>query len=150
MKTSVTQKYIIDTVTTYFKNKNYSFVLLFGSYNSNSFSEHSDVDIGIYFPEKISYMTLGYDIAQLESLLEKKVDIVVLNELYKKDSLFAFKILENHSPLVLHDTKAYIDFKRKSQLYYLDRKNLVEMNSINLNDRIENNRIGERNFVRAD
>ncbi len=149
MKASETQKHIIVTVTTYFKNKNYSFVLLFGSYNSNSFSEHSDVDIGIYFPEKISYMDLGYDIAQLESLLEKKVEIVVLNELYKKDSLFAFKILENHSPLVLHDTNAYIDFKRRSQLYYLDRKNLVEMNSINLNDRIENNRIGERNFVRA-
>ena len=68
-------------------------------------------------------MDLGYDIAQLESLLEKKVDIVVLNDLYKKDSLFAFKILENHSPLVLHDTKAYIYFKRRSQLYYLDRKN---------------------------
>lgn len=150
MKTQLIQKQMFDILADYFKNKNYSFVVLFGSYNSGSFSELSDIDIGIYFTGKVNYMDMGYDAVQLESALEKKVDIVVLNDLYKKDALFAFKILENHSPLVVHQQKVYIDFKKKSQLYYLDREKLLEMNTKNLQGRIEKNRIGERNFARAD
>jgi hypothetical protein len=92
-------------------------------------------------------MALGYDTAELESLLGKKVDVVALNDIYKKDSLFAFNILENHTVMLLNDEKKYIDFKTSAQLYYLDRKELIEMNHKALKKRIETNTIGERNFA---
>ncbi len=147
MKTKEAYHFMRDTVQTYFQHKKYSFVLLFGSYNSNTFSEHSDIDIGIYFPDKINYMDLGYDVAQLEAMLHKRVDIIALNGIYKKDSLFAFNILGNHSTLLVNYKKTYIDFKTSSQLYYLDRKELIEMNHLALQNRIKNHTIGERNFV---
>jgi len=138
---------IIDIIQAYFKTKHYAFVLLFGSYANHTFSEQSDIDLGIYFNGKIDYMALGYDTAELESLLGKKVDVVALNDIYKKDSLFAFNILENHTVILLNDEKKYIDFKTSAQLYYLDRKELIEMNRKALKKRIETNTIGERNFA---
>ncbi len=137
----------IDIIQAYFKTKHYAFVLLFGSYANHTFSKQSDIDLGIYFNGKIDYMTLGYDTAELESLLGKKVDVVALNDIYKKDSLFAFNILENHTVILMHDEKKYIDFKTSAQLYYLDRKELIEMNHKALRKRIETNTIGERNFA---
>jgi predicted nucleotidyltransferase len=139
--------HIIDIIQAYFKTKHYAFVLLFGSYANHTFSEQSDIDLGIYFNGKIDYMALGYDTAELESLLGKKVDVVALNDIYKKDSLFAFNILENHTVMLLNDEKKYINFKTSTQLYYLDRKELIEMNRKALKKRIETNTIGERNFA---
>ena len=140
---------IIDILKSYFSDKEYGFVLLFGSYADGSYGEHSDVDIGVFFKEKVDYKTLGFDVAMLESKLEKKVDLIVLNALYKKNPLFAFEILQKHEPLMINDSKAYIDFKTSTQLYYLDHAPLLEQNRASLLYRIEKDKIGERNFDRT-
>jgi len=131
----------------FFADKTYPFVLLFGSYSDATFNEMSDVDIGIFYANDVDYKDLGYTIAMLETEIDKKVDMIALNDIYKKDPLFAFKILQNHTPLLMNDEKAYIAFKTASQLYYLDHKPLIAMNERMFAQRIENNQIGERNFV---
>ena len=131
----------------FFADKTYPFVLLFGSYSDDSFGDMSDVDIGIFYAGDVDYRDLGYSVAMLESQIGKKVDVIVLNDIYKKDPFFAFQIVENHTPLLIHDEEAYIAFKTTSLLYYLDHKPLIEMNEKAFIERIENDRIGERNFV---
>jgi predicted nucleotidyltransferase len=133
----------------FFKNSdNYSFVLLFGSYCNNNATENSDIDIGVYFKGSVDYMTLGYESAKLESLIDKKIDMIVLNNIYKKDPLFGFNVLSNHKVIVVNDEKSFISFKRQAQLYYLDHKPLIEMNKKALLNRIESGNIGDRDFVR--
>jgi predicted nucleotidyltransferase len=138
---------VIDKLREFFKDSRYEFVLLFGSYSSNTQNELSDIDIGIFFKDKIDYMDLGYQSAKLESILQKKIDMIVLNDLYRKDPLFAFEILNNHKPILLNNEKSYIDFKTFSQLFYLDHKPLIELNQKTLLNRIKNGKTGERNFV---
>jgi len=138
---------VTDKLREFFKDSRYEFVLLFGSYSSNTQNELSDVDIGIFFKDKIDYMDLGYQSAKLESKLQKKIDMIVLNDLFRKDPLFAFEILKNHKLIVLNNEKSYIDFKTFSQLFYLDHKPLIELNQKTLLNRIKSGKTGERNFV---
>jgi len=72
---------------------------------------------------------------------------VALNDLYKKDPLFAFEVLASHVPVVVEDKKLYDDFKREAQLYYLDHLPLIEQNRKALRKRIESGRVGERNYA---
>ncbi len=83
----------------------------------------------------------------LESKIGKKIDMIILNDIYKKDPLFAFEILDNHTLLLINDEDSYITFKTSSQLYFLDHKPLIETNEKALLNRIKNDKIGERNFV---
>jgi predicted nucleotidyltransferase len=138
----------LDLLKDFFKDRdNYAFILLFGSQSSDSASENSDVDIGLFFKDSVDYMALGYESAKLESLLNKKIDMIVLNDIYKKDPLLSFEILSSHNVLLLNDEDSFISFKRSSQLSYLDHKPLIKMNQKALLDRIEANMIGERSFV---
>jgi len=125
-----------------FEDTSYPFVLLFGSYSEDSESAMSDVDVGIFYKNEIGYQT-----AMLEDLLGKKVDLIALNDVYKKDPLFGFQILENHTSVLINDEDAYVSFKTSCQLYYLDHKPLIEMQERAFLKRIENDKIGERNFV---
>jgi len=138
---------LIESLKDFFKDQKYAFVLLFGSYSDASQGDFSDVDIGLFFEKEIDYMDVGYQTAMLESKLGKKIDMVVLNDIYKKDPLFAFEILDNHTAISVNDEKSYISFKTSCQLYYLDHKPLIEMNQKALLERIQNGKIGERNFV---
>jgi len=138
---------VIDKLREFFKDSPYEFVLLFGSYSSNTQNELSDIDIGIFFKDRVDYMDLGYQSAKLESKLQKKIDMIVLNDLFRKDPLFAFEILNNHKLILLNNEKSYIDFKTFSQLFYLDHKPLIELNQKTLLNRIKSGKTGERNFV---
>ncbi|MCH9740294.1 MAG: nucleotidyltransferase domain-containing protein [Epsilonproteobacteria bacterium] len=140
---------IINTLQEYFSDKPFTFVLLFGSYANGTESARSDIDIGLFFNKEIDYMELGYHSAKLSSLLDKKIDITALNDLYKKDPLIAFEILENHQCLACHNQEKYIHFKTATQLAYLDNKPIIELNRATLLKRIEQNEtIGKRNYVR--
>ncbi len=138
---------LINKLQNYFKGSNFSFVLLFGSYANGSFKEGSDIDIGLYFDKDIDYLELGYHSAKLETILGKKIDLIPLNNIYKKDPLFAFEILNNHILLTYKDKNLYNKFKTYSNLYYLDSKQLIEQNRKSLLKRIEDGKIGERNYV---
>jgi hypothetical protein len=53
--------------------------------------------------------------------------------------------LNKHIPLTIRDEERYIAFKTRAQLAYLDARPLIEANKEALQQRIEANRIGERN-----
>ncbi len=141
------EELIIKKLQNYFKDSDFSFVLLFGSYSNSTFKDGSDIDIGLYFSEDIDYLELGYHSAKLETILDKKIDLIPLNNIYKKDPLFAFEILNNHILLAYKDKDLYYKFKTYSNLYYLDSKQLIEQNRKSLLNRIEDSKIGERNYV---
>jgi predicted nucleotidyltransferase len=85
---------IIKKIKEYFKNSDYLFVLIFGSYAKNDFTNLSDIDIGIYFKDNPNYKEIGYHSLKLEELLNKKIDLIALNDIYKKNPLFSFEILK--------------------------------------------------------
>ncbi len=138
---------LIDRIKAFFAHSDYPFVLLFGSYSSGNAHEMSDIDIGLFYENGVDYKDLGYQTAMLEAKIGKKVDMIALNDIYKKDPLFGFEILQNHTPLLVRDEEAYVAFKTSCQLYYLDHKPLIEMQERALAKRIEEGKIGERNFV---
>jgi len=138
---------IIKKIKEYFKNSDYLFVLIFGSYAKNDFTNLSDIDIGIYFKDNPNYKEIGYHSLKLEELLNKKIDLIALNDIYKKNPLFSFEILKNHIPIIINNQEEFINFKTKCQLYYLDAKPLIEQNLFALKQRIKNKKFGERNFV---
>jgi predicted nucleotidyltransferase len=119
---------IIDQLKDYFKADDYSFVLLFGSYSDGREKSTSDVDVGIFYDKDIDYKDLGFHTAILETKIGKKIDMIVLNDMYKKDPLFAFEILKRHIPILINDEDSYISFKTSSQLYFLDHKPFIETN----------------------
>ncbi len=138
---------LVDKLRKFFQNQKYDFILLFGSYSDGNDNLSSDIDIGLFFEKDVDYMDLGYQCAMLESKIGKKIDMIVLNDLYKKDPLFAFEVLQNHTPVIINNEKSYISFKTSCQLYFLDHKPLIQMNEKALLNRIKNDKIGERNFV---
>ena len=137
---------MINQLKKYFSQSSYAFVILFGSYADDTYNSMSDVDVGIY-SDDLDLKTLGYHVAMLESLLEKKVDITIIKDIEKKNPLFGFNILNNHQTVLLNDVSLYINFKTKLQLSYLDHKPLLEMNQKTLLDRIEEDKIGVRDFA---
>lgn len=86
-------------------------------------------------------------LAKLEDLLGKKVDIIALDKIEQKDSLFAFNILNDHKIITLRNEKAYISFKTKIQLSYLEHKPLIDLNNKTLLKRLDKNKIGVRDHA---
>jgi len=136
-----------EVVTEEFKDESYDFILLFGSFADGKNHERSDVDIGICARTPLELKTLGYHTAMLETKLGRPVDLIDLHEIYKKNPLLAFEILSRHTPLSIRDEERYIRFKTMAQLYYLDHKPLIEANRRQLLRRIEEGKIGERNYA---
>ena len=130
-----------------FKDETYDFILVFGSFANGKDHERSDVDIGICARNPLDLKTIGYHTAMLETKLGRSVDLIDLHDLYKKNPLLAFEILSCHTPLSIHDEERYIRFKTMAQLYYLDHKPLIEANRRQLHRRIEEGKIGERNYA---
>ena len=130
-----------------FKDTPCDFVLLFGSHARGDAHAMSDIDIGVCTPEPLDLKSLGYLAATLETRLRRPVDLTDLYGLYRKNPLLAFEILSHHIPLCLRDEERYIHFKTMAQLSYLDHKPLIEANRRQLRRRIEEGKIGERNYA---
>lgn len=142
MKSEI-QKIVIEE----FRGETLRFSLLFGSMATDKTHDFSDIDIGICTGAPMTLESLGYHTAMLETKLGKKVDLIDLYRLYEKDPLLAFEIYSRHLPIEIRDEKAYIRFKTKAQLYYLDHLPLIEANRRQLDRRIEEGKIGERNYA---
>ncbi len=124
-------------------DENIVFALLFGSYANNSMHAMSDVDIGIYTKTEIDLIQTGYLISTLESLLDKNVDLVILNHLYKKNPKLAFNITDNHQLLFCKNRDDYVNFKANSLKYYFDASYMYEMFDNALKERLEDGTYGK-------
>jgi len=129
-------------------DNNIVFALVFGSQANNGQANRlSDVDIGIFTKDDIPLLRMGRIVAALEKVLKKEVDLVVLNDLYKRKPNFAFQVISSAKLLFTRDEDLFVEFKKNVFLYYLDTKPLIDMVKAAMNKRIEAGAFGERNYA---
>jgi hypothetical protein len=121
---------------------------LFGSHVSGKATPMSDVDIGLLTNVVLPLADLGYLTYRLESALDTDgVDLVVLNEVYKRNPRFAFNVISNCRIIFCRNQAAFVDFKRNTFLYYFDTQPLRDMVDAALRRRIATRRFGETNYA---
>lgn len=125
------------------KYEQIKFALLFGSYANNTQKYLSDIDIGIYTKDDIDLFLQGEIISDLESELDKKIDLVILNDLFKKNSKLSFNIINNHSLIFCKEKDKYTSFKENSMKYYFDMKFMYDQFDEALKKRIEDGTYGK-------
>lgn len=129
------------------KKENILFALLFGSAAKGQGTRLSDVDIGIYTKNDLPILGLGHIAAGLEKIAHKKIDLVILNDLYKRKPYFSFQVVSSSRLLFCKDEDALTDFKKNVYLYYLDTKPLIDMMNQSFNRRQQTDAFGERNYA---
>ncbi len=123
------------------------FAILFGSHAKNKSNNMSDVDIGIFTTRDISLLELGELTARVESIMNRKVDIVVMNDLYRERPLFVYEIISTGKIIFSGNNANLIEFRRKAFLYYLDMKHLIDNVNKGFKERLLKNKFGERNYA---
>lgn len=121
--------------------------LLFGSFAAEKATDISDVDLGIYVERDISILEYGDLVSQLQSLIGRRVDLIILNDLYEENPRFAYEILSQGMLLFTKSENLWADYKRKVFLYYFDIEPMLKMINKSFSMRIEEGKIGQRNFV---
>ena len=119
------------------------FVLLFGSYAKGKQTFLSDIDIAIFTNRSIDLFEQGNLISLLEENLNKKVDLILLNNLEKKDTKMAFNIVSNHKVILNRSNKKYVDFKADTYKYYFDLQPMYEMFDKALKKRLKSGTYGK-------
>lgn len=119
------------------------FALLFGSFANGKSGFLSDVDIAIHITNDIDIFTQGKIISDLEEGLYKKVDLIIINDLYKNNAKLAFNIIDNHKVIFCKKQDVYVDFKTNTLKYYFDMSYMYEMFDNALKRRIENGTFGK-------
>lgn len=123
--------------------ENIEFALLFGSYAKGCESYLSDIDIAIYTKKQIDIFTQGEILAQLESQFDKRIDLVVLNELFKSNAKLSFNIVDNHNLLFCKNKEKYVEFKTNSLKYFFDMKYMYDMFDDSLKQRLNDGTYGK-------
>ena len=113
------------------------FVVLFGSVAKQKTNRFSDIDVGIFTDRELRLLEVGYLAAQLEKKLKVRVDLIVLNDLFKKKPNFTFQIIKDGIPIFFGDESKWIEYKRKVYLYFLDTQHLRREMDFNFRKRLE-------------
>jgi predicted nucleotidyltransferase len=123
------------------------FALLFGSLAENRATRISDTDIGIYTNRDVSLLEIGEIITRLEKITASKVDLIILNDLFKKRPVLACEIVSTGQLLLCQEQEKFIEFKKNTFLYYLDTAPLRHAVDRHFRERLNENRSGERNYA---
>ncbi len=122
--------------------------LLFGSHAAGKPTPMSDIDIGIITNVEMPLLDLGYLTYQLEEALDTDgVDLVLLNDAYKRNPRFAFNVVSNCRVIFCRNQNVLVDFRRNTFLYYFDTQPLRDMMDDGLRRRIAAGKFGETNYV---
>jgi len=140
MKNSPLHTLLIDVLSRYEK---IVFALLFGSQCSGNLRFDSDVDVAIYFKNTPDLLELGEIIAQLENATNKKIDLIVLNDLHAKNPLLAYNITGQHDILINHDRDRYEAFKYRSYIQYFDFEPVIAAQNKKLIEELNNGNFGK-------
>lgn len=97
------------------------FALLFGSEATGKTHPMSDVDIAISSQRALDLLLLGGIVAELESAVERPVDLLLLNDLPGKNPKLAFSVLSHHEILLIRNEERYFTFKEETYRYYFDQ-----------------------------
>lgn len=123
------------------------FALLFGSRAEDRATRISDIDIGIYTNRTVSLLEIGAIVTRLEKITNSKIDLIILNDLYKKKPVLAFETVSKGQVILCHDQEKFIEFKKNTFLYYLDTAPLRHAIDQRFRERLSEKRSGERKYV---
>ncbi len=123
------------------------FAILFGSHAKNKSNNMSDIDIGIFTTRDIPLLEIGQLTARIESIINRKIDIVVINTLYRERPLFVFEIISTGKIIFSGNNANLVEFRRKAFLYYLDVKHLIDNVNKGFKNRLLKNKFGEKNYA---
>jgi len=141
-------EHISQKFRTYFEQyEQIDFVLIFGSIISNKFSELSDIDVAIHFKELVDLLLIGKIVSDLENISGRKIDVIELNDLYKKNPLLAYNIISKSKIINMNNFEKYTAFKRSTFLYYLDTEMMRTEFKKSFSKRIEQKMFGKRNYA---
>lgn len=108
---------MLDILKSYFeRRRDVAFAFLFGSAKSGNVRKDGDIDIGVYFwPEnEVEWEEFGKIYKEearigldLERILKKEVDLVVLN---RAKAVLADEIVRKGNPIIIRDKGLLIDF----------------------------------------
>lgn len=107
-------------------DENVVFAVIFGSYASGKHKKGSDIDVGIFFRKPPEGLELFNFINRLSDLIDKDVDIVVLN---KASAFIRHQIMKNKIVLVVKDRTIYRLFREKTISDYDEYKYISGMNA---------------------
>ena len=119
------------------------FALLFGSHANGKANYLSDIDIAIETDRELDLLTYRDIISTLESFYGKNIDLVITNDLYKKNPKIAFNITDNHKVVFVKEKNRYIDFKANSLKYYFDMSYMYKMFDDALQERLKHGTFGK-------
>jgi predicted nucleotidyltransferase len=140
MKNSPLNTLLIDMLAPY---KTIVFALLFGSQCGGNIRFDSDIDIALYFEDIPDLLTLGGIIAELESVMNKKIDLIVLNDLHSKNPLLAYNIIGKYDILINRDAEAFEAFKVRSYMSYFDFEPVMVAQNKKLAEELNNGNFGK-------
>ncbi len=117
-----------------------NFAFIFGSFIHNKMSYASDVDFALYFTKSPTALEIGEIVLGLEKIINNKVDIVSLNDLYISNPGLAYKIISEGKLLFSKDKHIFTEFKKSVILHYLDFKPIIEKFNSDFNIRLSSNK----------
>ncbi|MDW8392495.1 MAG: nucleotidyltransferase domain-containing protein, partial [Oscillochloridaceae bacterium] len=119
------------------------FAILFGSIARGGAGPLSDVDIGIYVSRPLDLLEIGQLVAELERALGRDVDLLVLNDAWKRNPALAYRVVTEGVVLFCRDQETLTDFKTRVFLAYFDTAFLREMVARSFQERLETGRFGK-------
>lgn len=143
----INKKIFNDIKNSLINKENIIFALLFGSGISGNDNQLSDIDMAVFCKKKYELIELGKIIAALEKITNRKVDLIELNDLYKRSPLLAYEIVTHSRLLFSRDDDVLTEFKRKTFLYYFDTAQLRECVHTSLYKRISDKKLAKRNYA---
>jgi len=120
-----------------------TFALLFGSFARGQADPLSDVDIGIYVSRPLDLLEIGRLTAELERILGRQVDLLVLNDALQHNPALAYHAVAEGVVLFCRDQEAWVDFKTRVFLAYLDTAFLRTLVARVFRERLEAGRSGQ-------
>ncbi|MBI3399611.1 MAG: nucleotidyltransferase domain-containing protein [Deltaproteobacteria bacterium] len=121
--------------------------VLFGSFVEGKQNKMSDIDIGIVAMKDLSLIEIGLIASRMEIALKRRVDIVILNDLYTKKPVLAYKILSKGKVLFCRNRERLIELKTNTILSFLDTAPLRDAVNRSLRERMRSGRFGDRNYA---
>ena len=123
------------------------FAYLFGSAAENRLTDISDIDVAIYTDKVLTLHDMGLITATLEKITHKKIDLLIVNDLYKTKPVLAYDVISRGDLIFCNDSSMLADFKTKVFMYYFDTKPLRDMTDKAFRKRLESGHFGERNYA---
>lgn len=116
---------------------------MFGSYTNDTQTDLNNIDIAIYTSQPIDPLGYGEMIAIFEEKFNKKIDLIIFNDLYKFNAGLSFNITDNHLLLISKEQDKYSDFKTNNFLCYFDASPMYKMFDNDLTQRIKSGTYGK-------